>query len=203
MSQCTEWLDKITSKFFVYLNFLHSILHLSTIHGFNHLADRKRHILEVLLWGTLVGMAIYGAYILSGLTLERYQQNPTVISMERDKFSWNTSFPSATICPTYKVNEKALDEYVRTSKSANKTLLREFLVALLEASYENFQNIPVYEEIASEYYLDLVLKLAFEFTPSVSNSGINGNRYSLVKIITEMGICYSYNSQLAVYNTPK
>lgn len=89
-------------KFF--LDFLSS----STIHGFNHIAAPKRHIIERLIWISLVAMGLYATAILSGLTLTRYFENPTVISMERDRFSWNTSFPSATICPTTKLEEEVL-----------------------------------------------------------------------------------------------
>jgi hypothetical protein len=42
---------------------------------------------------------MFGAALLSLSTWRRYQENPTVISMERDYKAWNTSFPSITICP--------------------------------------------------------------------------------------------------------
>lgn len=195
-------LNKMSGFIQLILNFLNHFLSISTIHGFYHLADRRRHPIEKALWFTLVALAIYGAGILSSLTLTRYQKNPTVISMERDKFSWNTSFPSATICPTSKLDEQLLQVYLDGSSEQNKTLLREFLVALAEGTYENFHLVPEYDKIPSEDYMDLILNLSFVFKPSVSNSGINSNQYSLEKIISEMGICYSFNSQLAVYNSP-
>lgn len=175
----------------------------SSIHGFPHLAAQKRHPVEVIIWMVLVGAAVYGAVVLSSMTLRRYIENPTVISMERDRFSWNTSFPAATICPHFKINEPLLDLYVEQSIEKNKTLLREFLVTLAGASYTNFDTVIDYSGVTEENYLDLLLDLQFDFKPSVSNSGGNDNTYSLEKIISEMGICYSFNSKLAIYNSPK
>lgn len=61
-----------------------------------------------LIWLAFVIMALTGAVYLSIGTWERYQDNPIVVSMERDRFSWNTSFPAATICPSFKINEEKL-----------------------------------------------------------------------------------------------
>lgn len=61
-----------------------------------------------IIWLFIVGMALFGVVYLSLGTWQRYQINPTVISMERDRFGWNTSFPAATICPTIKINEEKL-----------------------------------------------------------------------------------------------
>ncbi|XP_044264094.1 acid-sensing ion channel 5-like [Tribolium madens] len=166
------------------------------------MSARKRHPVELIIWIVIVGAAIYGAIVLSSITLRRYTENPTVISMERDRFSWNTTFPAATICPTYKINEPLLELYVQSSTEKNKTLLREFLVTLSQATYTNFETVVEYEGIAEENYLDILLDLQFEFKPAVSNSGGNDKKYTLQKIVSEMGICYSFNSKLAIYNSP-
>lgn len=71
----------------------------------------------------------------------RYQENPTVISIERDRYSWNTSFPAATICPTYKMNSELVEDYVAESSTRNKTLLREFIYTLANATYGTFDKV--------------------------------------------------------------
>lgn len=175
----------------------------SSIHGFTHIAATKRHPVEILIWWLLVAAAVYGAFILSSLTLTRYIENPTVISMERDRFEWNTTFPAATICPTIKINEALLDYYVENSIEKNKTQLKQFLITLSQANYYNLDQIVPYEGITEEEYLPLLLDLQFNFKPSVSNSGIDGRKYSLQKIVSEMGICYCFNSKLAIYSSPE
>lgn len=52
-------------------SFLKLFLSVSTIHGFNHLSADRRHPVEVLIWLSLVGAAVYGAGILSSATWTR------------------------------------------------------------------------------------------------------------------------------------
>lgn len=151
----------------------------------------------------LIASAIYGAVVLSTLTLHRYIENPTVISMERDRFFWNTTFPAATVCPTYKINNELLELYAKNSVEKNKTQLKQFLTTLAEAGYENFDKVIEYDGILEEHYMDILLDLKFKFKPSVTNSGANSKLYEFQEVVTEMGICYSFNSQLAVYNSPE
>lgn len=55
-------------------------------------------------------------------TIERYNENPTVISMDRNMFFWNTSFPSLTICPHKKLNELKLNQYMEWALFCDKFL---------------------------------------------------------------------------------
>ncbi|KAF2894805.1 hypothetical protein ILUMI_11368 [Ignelater luminosus] len=183
-------------------SFITLFLSLSTIHGFAHIIAEKRHPVEILIWLSLMGTGIYGACILSSATWTRYQENPTVVSMERDRFAWNTSFPAATICPSFKINDKVLDNFVSNSDAKNKTALKNFLISLAGAGYKTFDKVLPYFEIPSEKFMDILLDIQFDFSLSVSNSGVRGYKHLLEKTITEMGICYTYNSNLAVYNSP-
>ncbi|XP_044755167.1 pickpocket protein 11-like [Coccinella septempunctata] len=186
-------------------SFLNEFLNTSTIHGFNHLGHTKLDIVEKILWFSVIICAIYGATTLSSLTLTRYYNNPTVISMERDRFAWNTSFPAATICPLTRYDEDALDKYVETSNAPNKTSFRNFLVTLMEATYQNFEEVVDYtDDVQPEDYLDLMMRLKMKFAPSeVSNSAGNTRVNHLAGIVTEMGLCYCFNSQLAVYSSER
>lgn len=53
--------------------------------------------------------------------------------------------------------------------------------------------------IASDQYIDLLWNLSFEIKPEL-NSGTS-NKLFLQDTITELGICYSVNSKLSVYNS--
>lgn len=55
-----------------------------------------------VLWLVLISAGITATALFSSSTWRRYQQDPIVVSMERDYKSWNTSFPSITICPHLK-----------------------------------------------------------------------------------------------------
>lgn len=172
----------------------------SSIHGFCHIIKR-RHPFENFIWLGLVAAAVYGAAVLSSITLTRYTENPTVISMERDRFSWNTSFPAATICPAKKIDLESLDYYLETRNDIkNKTAFREFMLSLSEANYGNFERVIPYDDVPADDYMALLKKFQFKFRPTVTNSGLNGEQLSLLETVTEMGICYSFNSHLASYN---
>lgn len=177
---------------------------ISSLHGLPHLADvKRRHPVEILIWAALVIVAIYGTVRISSVTLTRYQDNPTVISMERDQFAWNTSFPGATVCPLFKLDKDQLEEYVKNSVEQNKTLLKAFLVYLSEANYSSFEQVVEYHGIPPEKYMDTLRELKFKFNPTVSNSGLEKHKYGITETVTEMGICYSFNAHLAIYNSPE
>lgn len=125
--------------------------------------------------------------------------------MERDRFAWNTSFPAATICPLTRYDEDALERYVESSNEPNKTHFHNFLVSLLEANYHNLEEVVDYSNgVNSNEFLDLILSLKMKFNPSeISNSAGNSRVNYLTEIVSEMGICYCFNSQLAVYNSAR
>nr|XP_023029075.1 sodium channel protein Nach-like [Leptinotarsa decemlineata] len=176
----------------------------SSIGGLSHITQENRHPIERFIWFVLVAAAVYGASVLSSLTWTRYQENPTVISMERDRFSWNTSFPSATICPFLKVDTKKLDDYLSTATDiSNKSLFRQFVISLSEATYSNLESVVEYNGVSPDDYMELIRKFRFNFNPTVTNSLSASTALSLQQTITEMGQCYSFNSHLAVYNSQK
>lgn len=189
-------------------SFFKCFLKTSSVHGLNHLAHQKRrHPLETLTWCVFVVASVCAISKLSGLALRRYTENPTVISIERDRFSWNTSFPTATICPINKLNQTRLDEFIDETKTRNATTntkqLKEFLVKLAYASYDSFAELPLYEGINPVEYMEILMDLALNFRPIVTNSGMSYTQGGLQQSVTEMGVCYSFNSQLAVYNSPE
>lgn len=55
---------------------------------------------------------MFGIIALSQRTWERYQTNPMVISMDRNKLFWNTSFPSLTVCPHKRIDEGKVEYYM-------------------------------------------------------------------------------------------
>ena len=71
--------------------------HEITVHGFIFLVKRATNIFERLVWLVCIGVGVYGIVSLGLNTWDRYQTNPTVISMDRNKFEWNTSFPTCKL----------------------------------------------------------------------------------------------------------
>jgi amiloride-sensitive sodium channel len=68
--------------------------HEISVHGFIFLVKRGNNILERVIWLFCICIGVYGIIVLGSDTWHRYQTSPTVITMDRSKFAWNTSFPS-------------------------------------------------------------------------------------------------------------
>ena len=78
--------------------------HEISVHGFIFLVKRGNNILERLIWLVCIIVGVYGIIELGSDTWHRYQTSPTVITMDRSKFSWNTSFPSRTMNKSIRLN---------------------------------------------------------------------------------------------------
>ncbi|XP_041970670.1 sodium channel protein Nach-like [Aricia agestis] len=177
-------------------------LETSSIHGLNHLVAVGRHPFEVLLWLVTVAVSLFGTIYLSRATWIRYQNSPTVISMDRDMFAWNTSFPAVTLCLDMKVDSDKLNQMLRTTNETDKDLLSNFVRSLANATFENFNQIPEYEGIPPEKYIDVLLSLTPNFKP-VLTIGASGINLQVIPTVTEMGICYAINSKVAIYSSPE
>lgn len=81
-------------------------------------------------------------------------------------------------------------------------MLREFIKALANASFQSFDSLPRYRAVPADHYMRLILDIAPDFKPDI-NIGAAGVSLGLEPTITEMGLCYSFNSKVAIYNSPK
>lgn len=186
----------------IFTNFV-EYLKSSSIQGLRLLAQPKHRVFEILIWICFISAAFYESYILSRITVLRYIKNPVVTSIEKDNLSWNITLPTATICLRQKFDVNLLEKYVENSKETNKTALRNFLIALLDSSYENFETIPEYDGINSQEYYRLMVDLAPKFKPTVMYSRFNDGMFHYEKVVLEMGVCHMFNSILAAYNSPE
>ncbi|VVC93596.1 unnamed protein product [Leptidea sinapis] len=182
-------------------DYLVLFLETSSIHGLNHLVTPRRHSCEVFLWFSIVVVSVFGSVSLSRTTWTRYQSSPTVVSMDRDMFAWNTTFPCVTVCPDNKISPLKLEEYLKKSKIVDKKKLELFIRALANATYKNFDTVPMMNEIPPEEYLDILLDLSAGLKTSLT-IGALGMDLDIIQTVTEMGICYAINSKVAVYNSP-
>ncbi|CAH0729111.1 unnamed protein product, partial [Brenthis ino] len=177
-------------------------LETSSIHGLNHLVTIGRHSCEIFLWLSVVILSVFGTLYLSRTTWLRYQSSPTVVSMDRDMFAWNTTFPSVTLCLDSTIDNNKLENYVRLSNEEDKEQMKVFIKALANATFENFDTMPKYDGIPPEKYLEILLNLSMLFKPTLT-IGASGINLDIVPTVTEMGVCYAINSKVAVYNSPE
>lgn len=88
------------------------------------------------------------------------------------------------------------------SEEPDKSKLTFFLLALANGTFDNFDIIPEYDKIPAVEYMETILNLSKAFTPTLT-IGASGINLFLQPTITEMGLCYTINSKIAVYNSPE
>uniref|UniRef100_A0A336L920 CSON005659 protein n=1 Tax=Culicoides sonorensis TaxID=179676 RepID=A0A336L920_CULSO len=186
--------------------FIANVFDTTSIHGLTYLTKDGSHAIERFIIAVFIGVGIYGAITISQNTIERYNENPTVISMDRNMFFWNTSFPSLTICPHKKLNDLKVNKYIEDNPlkfptDELKSEFKRFITILSNATYENFEDIPKNNTfgIDSEDWLDLMYNLSSIFNPEIS-SGTSSKLY-MIDTITELGFCHSINTKIAGYNS--
>lgn len=83
---------------------------------------------------------------------------------------------------------------------SNNEKAKEFITKLAHVNYKSLMDVPEFDEIASKDYIKYLVEFAtvLELPLKVLDS-----KYHLEQTITEMGICYSFNSQLTKYSSPK
>lgn len=111
MANLSPLQKKVHKSFSLVRSYLYLFFATSSIHGLARIPPSRIHTLERLLWYVLVALGVYFTATLGRQTFARFEQNPTVISIERDSLAWNTSFPSVTVCPNEKLNDGQLNRY--------------------------------------------------------------------------------------------
>lgn len=100
------------------------------------------------------------------------------------------------------INVRSLFCFTRNSEEPDKESLEKFLIALTNATYDNFENVPSYSGIVPNNYMETILNLSTNLSPTLT-IGATGIILNIEPTITEMGLCYAINSKVAVYNDPK
>ncbi|VVC99306.1 unnamed protein product, partial [Leptidea sinapis] len=67
-----------------------------------------------MLWTSITAAAFWGAMDVSLGQWQRYNDNPTVVTLEKDFRSWKFSLPAVTTCDTNKVAPNKLAKAIAT-----------------------------------------------------------------------------------------
>ncbi|BFG03693.1 sodium channel protein Nach [Drosophila madeirensis] len=186
--------------------FIIEFLQGSSIHGFIYLAKLGLNFVERMLWFAFICVALFSIISLSKRTWHRFQTSPMVISMDRNKLVWNTSFPSLTVCPHKRIDELKVEDYIFSHSEDFQTEedqedFRDFIVKLASLTYDNLESLPLNKSfgISGEKYLDLLYELKWAFEPEISSGA--AVKMFIYETQTEFGICHAVNSLVARYNS--
>ncbi|XP_062704241.1 uncharacterized protein LOC109411164 [Aedes albopictus] len=180
----------------------------SSVHGLAHLVAQNRHWAEKLLWAVILIFSIYCSYGICLTTWTRYQESPTVLTLETDYRRWMYRRPAATVCPM-QVDQNQLQQMIK--KCVNSGLsyrifsiffftnariwnvdeqhekyqyYSQYLETIANATYQNLDTFEPYKNdktLNSIDMLEVARNIKYEFIPS--------SEY--LPVITEMGVCFS------------
>ncbi|XP_069363467.1 uncharacterized protein [Maniola hyperantus] len=86
----------------------------TSIHGFNHIAAPRRHWIERLVWVCVTAMAAWGVVGISLGQWQRYINNPTVVTMDKDYRTWNYTMAAATACEQNRTNPEKVEKAIKS-----------------------------------------------------------------------------------------
>lgn len=66
-----------------------------------------------IFWIIIVALAVIGVIGLCLSNWQRFVQNPTVVSLEKDFRNWHNPFPAATGCFTERADEELVERYIQ------------------------------------------------------------------------------------------
>ncbi|KAL4714745.1 hypothetical protein ACJJTC_002604, partial [Scirpophaga incertulas] len=152
-----------------------------------------------VLWVAVTAAAIWGAAEISFDQWQRYQDNPTVITLEKGFRTWQYKLPAITNCDANRVSQAKLPKVISSRwgvkpgeprysyyESFVKTVANSDLLHLggyQEFSADDTLNVNLY---------DLVVEVMPEFQTKATWSHVQPPRW--FPVLTEAGVCYVTNS---------
>lgn len=106
---------------------------------------------------------------------------------------------AVTICPVADLSEDKLQSVLDSLKPPNRTKFTRFLKSLFKANYWTFDLVENDAYLHPNSYMSTLLKLHgnFKAEVTVSGQGLNPKEW-IHQVVTELGVCYSFNSYLAL-----
>ncbi|XP_039285284.1 sodium channel protein Nach-like [Nilaparvata lugens] len=176
----------------------------TTLHGVRHLVDFNRHWTEILLWTIVVILLCVGSTLMIYNSWNRFNTNPTVISIQKDYRTWKTAFPAATVCFANKLDVKLAERLIKKNwPGATEEQLRysmSFLYTVANAEYKSLNHFLLFRDDKRLDKLDL-LKLATQVSINMTYDArvfdMKFKDLGFLRTLTEMGICYTFGGVLS------
>ncbi|KAG6460682.1 hypothetical protein O3G_MSEX012170 [Manduca sexta] len=195
----------MSAAYSVYVDFCKE----TTLHGLRHTVEEKLHWFERFLWFMLTVCAFTGAVFCALSQYNRYNSEPVVVSLQRDYRSWWTTFPAVTACYIDRVQPEKAREVIETlwniteeSDAERYQYYSEFIDLVAHVSFrDNLQNFWKYQADETVAGIDL-LQIALNVHPdSQFDVMVSQNEKNVAwhPVMTEVGMCLSFNSVYAQY----
>ncbi|XP_026469788.1 uncharacterized protein LOC113373725 [Ctenocephalides felis] len=183
---------EFVSNVFNYM--VHTLSAISS-HGIIHIVKPGRHPSENIIWFITCIFSVWMTMHVAKHFWSRLEERPTITSVERDRFEWNTTFPTITLCPHWNVNQTAMEIFARQYSINNTSGLQNFLRKLIQFDNRKHFDIPEYDELPSHLYLEALKQIISDVkAPATTGEGIVLRKS---RVSGTVGICYAFNSEIA------
>ncbi|XP_050430604.1 sodium channel protein Nach-like [Adelges cooleyi] len=193
----------------VSLLYLREFSETTTLHGIRHVGLSNIHFVEVGLWLLCVVLSIYGSYNLMYNSYNRYNTNPTVITVQKNYRYWYIQFPSATFCYANPVNEDLAKAYIikkwNVSSGDKFDYYMKFINEAVNVTYENTHLMEPYAkdpDLNKISIKDLSSKVHAELRFKTTIFNADYQNISFYPVLTEMGECYTFSGTITDYLRP-
>ncbi|XP_069360491.1 sodium channel protein Nach-like [Maniola hyperantus] len=139
--------------------------------------------------------------------LKNKKAAPTVISVERNYFDWNISYPAITLCPLYKPDAIKLGKLINDTSKKTELNVKGYVWAIAQAALDtlDFLDLDPPNElqllIDPKDYAKAAASLFRNFEENWLASKVNV-AISVNAAMTEMGMCHVINSNVAIFDNP-
>ncbi|CAB3222451.1 unnamed protein product [Arctia plantaginis] len=170
----------------------------TSIHGFNHIAAPRRHWLERLLWLCACGLAIWMALNVSIGQLQRYNESPTVVTLEKDFRSWQFSMPAITCCYEDRMDRAKLPGVIKEywNIEANDEKYDYYTRFVKAVANSDILNLQMFEQFQDMQMSVDMYQIAVDVMPEVNIKTVpsEAGDWKWWPVMTEAGVCYVTNS---------
>ncbi|KAL3278617.1 hypothetical protein HHI36_016157 [Cryptolaemus montrouzieri] len=131
---------------------------------------------------------------------KRYQENPTVVSLEKDFRNWMNPFPAVTGCFLNRTNvEKATERWNIGESEEKFEYYLDFIKVVSNSSYRNLDEFERFKGDATLQNIDMI-EIATHVHPELMGGLVTFDpkvKSKWMVIMTEVGLCFTVNSKFA------
>ncbi|KAJ6641592.1 hypothetical protein Bhyg_06532, partial [Pseudolycoriella hygida] len=169
----------------------------SNLHGFQLVFKTSLHLIERLLWITLIVASIYSVSNTWKAEWIRYKTKSIALFLETNYKSWGFIAPACTICTDF-IDPKRVDDMIENKWSISKNdsnfaVYRKFVEVVTRTTFANLHQFMHFLDYPFLDGLDMlqIVKEMREYL--VPDSGYN-------TVVTEMGVCFSSTYLHSLFN---
>ncbi|XP_055843608.1 pickpocket protein 28-like isoform X2 [Episyrphus balteatus] len=212
-----DLINQIRTKFQAFKNIVIEYCEESSIQGLKYIGERKRPFFDRIIWLFAVIISISLCYYLIGNIFNQRTKTPVIVTFnEKVTPVWDIPFPTVTICPETKYHTNLFNYTKVYQKVKDKQNLTKEETDMFDAIAQTcvVSRLFLDQRLAIAYSSDLI-KAMLTVAPTLNETlseclfkkysdGVEQTCNALFDtILTNEGICFTFNSLKSNYYRPE